>query len=71
MIDDTPEITKEEAKAIAALSRLASKWPKSLMLFSQSGSLLVLKPPPSREPLLRYEVAEINGIPNDGGDTDY
>lgn len=68
---ETPEVTKEEAKAIADLSKLASRWPKSLMLFSQSGSLFVLKPPKdSQEPRLRDEVATIKGIPNDGGDAD-
>jgi hypothetical protein len=59
------EITKDEQKAIKSLERLAKKWPKSLSLFSWSGTLLVMK---------RIDdgrlgcVEEISGINNDGGD---
>lgn len=37
------EATAEEAKAIRALKRLAKTWPKSLWLFSASGSLCVMQ----------------------------
>lgn len=35
--------TPEEALAIAALKRLAARWPESLWLFSASGSLCVMQ----------------------------
>jgi len=62
MDDDTEvKLTQAESKAIARLQKLANKWPKSLLLFSQSGSLLVLKPPKedATSTLLRYTAAEI------------
>ena len=37
------KLTPEESKAIASLKRVAKKWPKSLWLFSASGSLTVMK----------------------------
>lgn len=36
-------LTNEERAAIRALERLAKKWPKSLWLFSVSGTLHVMK----------------------------
>jgi hypothetical protein len=57
-------ITKEEQRAIKSLERLAKKWPKSLSLFSNSGSLEVFKDIDDSN----YEVACILGIRNDGGD---
>jgi hypothetical protein len=36
-------LTKVEEKAIAALEELAKKWPKTLSLFSWSGTLHVMK----------------------------
>jgi hypothetical protein len=65
-----PSLTEDEAKAISALKRLARRWPKTLTLFSWSGSLYVMKPSPERT----YEeaiVVNINGIPNEGGDPQY
>lgn len=35
--------TDEERKAIAALKRLASKWPSSLWLFTASGTITVMR----------------------------
>lgn len=73
-IDDTEiKLTKAEARAIARLQKLAAKWPRSLLLFSQAGRLLVLKPPKEdlASTLRRYTVAKIDGIRNDGGDSDY
>lgn len=35
--------TEEERRAIATLKRLARRWPKSLWLFSTSGSLCVMR----------------------------
>ncbi len=65
-----PTLTQAEKKAIAALQQLADEWPKSLMLFSQAGSLEVLKVPTGEPPLMRHSVATITGIRNDGGDQD-
>ena len=70
VMDDEIKLTKREERAIKRLQKLADTWPQSLMLFSQSGNLVVMKPPkddPSN-PLREYVVDEIYGIPNDGGD---
>ena len=61
----TLSITTEEAKAIQSLRRLAKKWPKSLQLFSWSGSLHVIK---RNSNDIDASIAHIEGIPNDGGD---
>lgn len=60
-------LTKEEERAVAALNRLAKRWPKSLQLFSWSGSLHVLKPGDGRT-IEAATVTTIAGIPNSGGD---
>lgn len=63
------DLTEEERQAIAALERLAKRWPPSLKLFSWSGSLCVIR---SDASLLDNPDAKvityIEGIPNDGGD---
>lgn len=69
------EATREEEKAIAALKRLAKKWPKSLWLFSASGSLCVMRKDENGEKVHR-EGGEMDpdycldtiDIVNDGGD---
>ena len=61
------ELTGPEITAIAKLKLLGEAWPKSLKLFSRSGSLVVLKPGEGRT-IREATVAEIRGIPNDGGD---
>lgn len=57
------QLTAAEQSAIRQLQDLAAEWPMSLMLFSQSGSLLVVDQK-------TWEVVEdLSGIiPNDGGD---
>lgn len=60
-------LTAEESAAIRALRRLAKKWPRTLTLFSWSGSLKVLKPG-ARRTYEESDVATITGIVNDGGD---
>jgi hypothetical protein len=69
------KLSRAEEQAIADLRRLAKHWPKSLWLFSASGSLLVMKCGPDGQRVHkgeafdgRNEVAHITGIPNDGGD---
>lgn len=72
-----PDLNREERLAVAALERLAKRWPQSLRLFSWSGSLCVMKEPDAStvDEALEvernyndYVVAHISGIPNDGGD---
>lgn len=76
--DDEP-LTREEELAIRALKRLAKRWPKSLWLFSASGSLNVMRvgadgkrrylPDSHAHDRVnpRASVCVID-IPNDGGD---
>ena len=70
------EPTPEEQKAIASLKRIAKKWPKSLWLWSASGSLWVMRRGPDGERMQHpsksgvdqaYILASVD-IPNDGGD---
>jgi hypothetical protein len=69
------ELTKEEQNAINSLKRLAKRWPESLELFSQSGTLQVrragwnyVKSQWSEELEEEYIICSIYGITNDGGD---
>ena len=68
------DLTPEERKAIAALKRLAKRWPYTLWVFSASGRLCVMRhgeeghqhmPDGGIDPT--YCVDEID-IENDGGD---
>ena len=67
-------ITPEEKRAIAALKKLAKTWPKSLWLFSASGSLCVMKNDEGGERQMRGDAVDTEAcvttirIPNDGGD---
>lgn len=68
-------LTDEENKAIRSLKRIAKAWPKSLWLYSASGSLCVMKRNEDGERAESstggvdpdYIVDHID-IPNDGGD---
>ncbi len=67
-------MTKEERSAINSLERLAKRWPKTLGLFSWSGSLTVIRldekgefPLECREYMHKAIVCDISGIKNDGG----
>jgi uncharacterized metal-binding protein len=70
------ELTKKEELAIKRLQKLAKTWPKTLWLFSCSGSLEVHKLNKDNEvaidnngsPDPNYCVETIIGIKNDGGD---
>ncbi len=64
---DDVDLTPAETRAIRRLQRLAKDWPPTLLLFSWSGSLVVLKPGQGRT-YNDASVAHILGIPNDGGD---
>lgn len=69
-------LTKEEKAAIAALKRLARKWPERLWLYSASGELHVMVKIEGERVTLGsgkgmdpdFIVETINGIENDGGD---
>lgn len=69
-MDNGHIVTEDEKRAIEALQRLAGRWPQSLTLFSWSGTLCIVR---SEEDLFNGGdpndaiVAEIGGIPNDGG----
>jgi len=64
------EWTPEEAKAIRGLEKLAKEWPKSLMLISAAGSLVVVLTADhcEDERIIEDRAVDIHGIPNDGGD---
>lgn len=72
--DNGDELTPDEARAIASLERLAKRWPQTLTLMSMGGSLCVKHTgdprTDARTSLGRADVvlANIDGIPNDGGD---
>lgn len=69
--------TLEEKRAIDALKRLEKHWPKSLWLYSASGTLCVMRRDDQGNQAMlpgvgggvdkAYKVDEI-AIPNDGGD---
>lgn len=74
MNDEQRDLTPEEKRAIRALQRLAKTWPKSLWLFSGSGTLWVMKYDEHGSRVLdgtgadsKYIVDKVN-IDNDGGD---
>lgn len=67
--------TKAELKWIEDFQKLAKKCPKSLWVFSGSGTLFVMKYPPSGEVMGENQgvspdniISTIKGIANDGGD---
>jgi hypothetical protein len=60
------ELTDAESKAIKSLERLSKKWPDTLILFSWSGALEIIK----RQDEKFYRITHISGIPNEGGDPD-
>lgn len=67
--------TDDERRAIAALHRLAKRWPDTLWLFSASGTLCVMRLGEDGDKLRTADggmdpsavLTSIN-IPNDGGD---
>ena len=69
------DVTEDERKAINALKRVAKTWPKSLWLFSASGTLCVMRCGRDGEQVKLntqgvdpdYVLARVD-IPNDGGD---
>jgi hypothetical protein len=72
----TPAKPYTEAQAIAALKRVAKRWPDTLWLFSASGTLTVMRKPAGgchamdQEGSMDHDyiVDTIPGIDNDGGD---
>jgi hypothetical protein len=62
-------LTPVERRVIAQLKSLAARWPHSLTLFSNSGSLEVHHTAEFlQDPISSSPVADVYGIPNDGGD---
>lgn len=69
------QATPEEQKAIAALKRLAKKWPSTLWLFSANGTLNVMRKGDDGEHVILdnggvdpdYSLDTVR-IENDGGD---
>ena len=69
------KLNKKEKIAINRLRRLAENWPKSLWLFSGSGSLCVMKFGRDGKRVIDEQgcfdskyIVDIIDIPNDGGD---
>jgi len=70
------EPTKREKECIDALKKLARKWPKTIWLFSGSGTLCVMRTGENGEQITTsgggmdqdFVLDTIRGIPNDGGD---
>jgi hypothetical protein len=68
---DYDDLTVKEKKAIERLRTLAKTWPKTLSLFSNSGSLEVHRNSDDGEPYTEETyVDDIHGISSDGGDRD-
>jgi hypothetical protein len=73
-IDNEPELTPDERRAIASLRRLAARWPRTLTLASMGGDLAIVRTGDPRflgdDSAGRQEaiVADVRGIPNTGGD---
>jgi hypothetical protein len=72
------DLTDEEQRAIDSLKRLAKRWPRTLKLVSMDGSLAVIL---NGDPRYDFDhgtgsgaerqqciIADIEGIPNDGGE---
>ena len=69
--NDGTLLTDEEERAVCAFLRLAKKWPRTLKLFSWSGTIVVLKPGDGRT--MEQATIEYIGrdqILNNGGDPD-
>lgn len=62
--------SQKERVAIRELQSLAERWPQTLGLFSWSGSLVVVQLQDGGFPenISENVLADIVGIPNDGGD---
>ena len=66
---DELALTDEERRAIAALERLAKRWPQSLTLFSTGGSICIVRTDSNfMDDLDAAVITHIEGIPNDGGE---
>lgn len=69
------ELTEAEVRAVSALQRVARRWPPSLTLFADGGSLIIIRTEDvglfvdnrsegERDGCI---VTTVHGIPNDGG----
>lgn len=64
----TRNLTEIEMKAVRTLQRLGKTWPKTLKLFSWSGSLVIFDVDDDLSDANASVLAKISGIINDGGD---
>jgi len=67
---DFDDLTTKEKAAIARLRKLAKTWPKTLALFSNSGTLEVHRCGDGEPYTGDTLIDEVYGITNDGGDRD-
>lgn len=67
---DWDDLNASERRAIESLRKLAKRWPKTLYLFSNSGTLEVHKADDGGAVCDATLVDNIYGIRNDGGDRD-
>lgn len=71
----SPQGPMTEKQAIASLKRLAKRWPKTLWLFSASGTLTVMRCGEDGQHVHNRDgsvdqdyIVDTISIPNDGGD---
>lgn len=63
------DLTPDEQNAVNTLNRLAKRWPKTIKLFSWSGTLVIFDADDTLSRPGDTELAVINrGIISDGGD---
>jgi len=72
--DELGMVTDAERKAIQAIKHLGRRWPQTIALLSMNGSLYVVHTDDKRldgdstADRGKAVLAQIHGIPNDGGD---
>ena len=65
---DFDDLTAKEQEAVMKMKKLAMTWPRTLSLFSNSGTLEIHKNGKGEPYTEDSLVGEIYGIKNDGGD---
>lgn len=62
------DLTSDERAAVNALRRIGKRWPKTIKLFSWSGSLVIFDTDDDLADPIHSVLATVPGIINDGGD---